>query len=109
MICEGCGNREAWAKKSGYEKGVRWETCDRCGDAGRAYIPDVYFPGPHSMQGVLTNPDGSSVEFTSRSQKSAYFRSHGISEAGDRVRGAPAEHTHPRYRRKPNPGDAHAI
>jgi hypothetical protein len=74
MICDhkGSVNSKSWV-----EEGEIVTICDRCGLSGSANLADVYWPG-HAYKSESLD-----VEFTSRGQKAAYLKEHGLSEAGD--------------------------
>ena len=83
MTCNGCGNDEAYRIRM-FMSG---EVCDRCGDIGGLWVPDVYFDDKPVW--TLPNwPDGKERTFSSKRDKAVYLRSMGFSETGDKVRGA---------------------
>lgn len=80
MICDTCGNTKAYKmQKSG---DLPW-LCDRCGDPGSIYFPDVYFKSGETYEN-LCDEKGVPIEFKSRADKAIYMKQHGLREAGDR-------------------------
>jgi hypothetical protein len=50
-------------------------------------MPDVFWDG--SLEhGLADGPDGKPRVFSSKREKAAYLKEHGLQEAGDRVRGS---------------------
>lgn len=77
MICRACNEPHASSVKSIVENGSVVDVgCDRCMGVAPT-IPDVYWPG-HTYKSEALE-----TEFTSRGQKAAYLKKHGLSEAGD--------------------------
>lgn len=76
MICNVCNDQYASSVKSVCEKGEVIDIgCDRCLGIQPA-VHDVYFKQPYVSEALGT-------EFTSKAQKAAYLKQHGLSEAGD--------------------------
>lgn len=85
MECGSCGNTKAFRTVSGNG----WEYCDRCGQVPSVAHADVYFDGKEE-HGLADDPaTGRPRVFGSRNEKARYLREHNLSEAGDKVRGAP--------------------
>lgn len=69
-----------------YQDGA--EFCDRCGDAGRAALPDVYWDGT-AEHGLADDPrTGQPRVFASKGEKARYLRERGLVEGGDKIHGA---------------------
>lgn len=76
MICGVCHDSSASSIKSVCEKGQMVDLgCDRCAGIQPA-VHDVFFKHPYKSEAL-------GVEFTSKAQKAAYLKEHGLSEAGD--------------------------
>lgn len=76
MICSVCNDQFASSVRSIYEGGKVIDVgCDRCMGIQPA-VHDVYFKQPYKSEAL-------GVEFTSKAQKAAYLKEHGLSEAGD--------------------------
>ena len=83
MQCD-CGNVSA--PRMSY-RGGRW-LCSQCSDvAFNTWIPDVYWDANPCDHAVDDN--GNPMTFLGKRHKALWLREHGISEAGDRVHGAP--------------------
>lgn len=80
-----CGNQKAYAMKMG-GSGV-WE-CNECGGASQAHYADVFWNGK-PVENLCDPVSGKPLEFISRGHKAKYMKERGITEAGDRVHGAP--------------------
>lgn len=90
MRCDGCGNEKAYRTFTRWDKYLKEkiETCDRCGEVASVGVPDVYWDGKPE-HGLADDPlTGKPRVFSSRQEKAAYLKERGLSEAGDRVRGA---------------------
>lgn len=74
--CGHCESRAYTTKRIWMEGGKTHEMCDACGDFRVMTVEDVYFRAPYKSEAL-------DVEFTSKSQKAAYLREHGLREAGD--------------------------
>lgn len=84
MICEACGNKEAFRiiqSESGFK------ACDRCSNMSFTGIPDVYWPGRPHYNENLTDKMGNPVYLTSRRHKAEVMHKLGVMETGDRVGG----------------------
>lgn len=85
MTCGGCGNEKAFKTVSGNG----WEYCDRCGDFKSSATVDVFWDGT-AEHGLPDDPKtGQPRVFGSKGEKAAFLRANGLTEAGDRTRGAP--------------------
>ena len=92
MTC-GCGNENAVHYSARFVKNetgqnVYVESCEKCGDAGNVWLPDVYFDGKPE-ENLADGPDGKPRSFASKRDKAIYLKSQGICEAGDTFHGAP--------------------
>ena len=86
MLCENCGNSEAYV----YRKTKDGECCDSCGDLRIPWNPSVYFRQPYvdPNLGDYRHPhEANGVLITSKRHKARLMREQGVVEAGDRVRG----------------------
>lgn len=103
--CEGCGNKDPWArhpKKESYT-GKVYEECNRCFDSSIPSNPDVYFREPYWDPNLF---DFDSPGFdpkrgtfvTSKVHKAYLMKKLGVREAGDRKNGSrnfdPISHRH---------------
>ena len=70
------------------EDGSYVEWCDECSKGSHAVVYDVYWDGKPE-ENLADGPDGKPRVFLSKGQKARYLRERGLSEAGDRVHGAP--------------------
>jgi hypothetical protein len=89
MVCSGC-KQEAY-QIHGEFVGVDYiEHCDRCGEVSGmdASIPDVYWPGREHTNPQLCDSMGVPYKLTSKAQKARVMKELGVSEVGDKVRGA---------------------
>jgi hypothetical protein len=85
MECGNCGNPKAYRTVSGNG----WEYCDRCGEVSSVAAPDVFWDGKEE-HGLADDPaTGRPRVFGSKGEKARYLRERNLSEAGDRVNGAP--------------------
>lgn len=84
MLCNGCGNREAFRTQTLLGGG---ELCDRCGSVGLPWVPDVFWDGK-AEKTLADGPDGKSRVFGSKREKAIYLKQHHIAEAGDKVHGS---------------------
>lgn len=85
MTCNGCGNEKAYRTITG----DNYEICDRCSQVPSVAHADVYFDGKEE-HGLADDPTtGRPRVFGSRGEKARYLRERNLSEAGDKVRGAP--------------------
>jgi hypothetical protein len=87
MRCDGCHREDAWAIRSWRDNGEWTGSCNFCSAFTGPDIQDVYFPGPHTCQNI-TDKDGKPMFFSTRSEKARALKERGMSEAGDRIRGA---------------------
>lgn len=74
--CKTCANDAYTSKRIWVEDGETHEICDRCGNFQVMTVNDVFFKYPYRSEAL-------DVEFTSRAQKAAYLKDHGLREAGD--------------------------
>lgn len=96
MLCNGCGNDSASRVRVGFwetedKNREQYEYCNRCGEVGSANLPDVFFDGKPCQN--LCGADGRPMEFTSKGHKAKYLKEHNLSEAGDKIHGAPIDYT----------------
>lgn len=92
MICRNCDNQNAWHKVSRYDaKTSKWDDCcDACGLEGAGDgIPDVYLQRAGQTFANLCDEMGRPYEITSKRHKKEIMDRLGVSEAGDRINGAP--------------------
>lgn len=93
MTCNTCGNMKAYHIRSAWDGERLRDFCDAatCGnlDMAGAGIPDVYLPRGGMKFANLCDDMGRPYEITSKRQKAEVMRKLGVSEAGDRVQGAP--------------------
>lgn len=91
MICNTCGNQEAYHVRTIYEAGELYDSCNSCGGFSglSAGVPDVYLGRTGQKFQNLTDKMGNPIEITSKRHKKEVMDSLGVSEAGDRVNGAP--------------------
>lgn len=75
--CANCQSETFTNKKVWIEHGQIQSLCDQCGDFFVSGVPDVFFKTAYKSRAL-------DVEFTSKGQKAAYLKEHGLSEAGDR-------------------------
>lgn len=75
--CLNCQSETFTNKKVWIEDGMMMNLCDQCGDFFVSGVPDVFFKTAYKSRAL-------DVEFTSKGQKAAYLKEHGLSEAGDR-------------------------
>lgn len=90
MRCDGCGTEDAFRVRAVWDKYLqeKIECCDRCGNAGAAGLPDVYWDGKPE-HGLADDPvTGQPRVFSSKREKAQYLRDRNLVEAGDRVRGS---------------------
>jgi hypothetical protein len=86
--CGNCDNKTAYRWKVTYGKYGRREECDRCGNVGTTWQPDVYFPGIHKDPNIVDNM-GNEILIESKQHKATLMRERGMREANDRVHGGP--------------------
>ena len=94
MICNGCGNAQAyrstiWSEKNEQGEIVTLECCDRCGQTGSAFVPDVYWDGKPEINLADDPVTGQPRTFASKGEKARYLQERGLCEAGDKFHGAP--------------------
>ena len=86
MVCGGCGNQGAY--RLSYSSAG--ESCNACSSSMTAFrFSDVFFQGPNFEPHLAhpeKSPKGNFVR--SREHKAALMRELGLSETGDKVRGA---------------------
>lgn len=93
MICRNCNNQNAWHSISRYDTQTEeWiDCCDGCGlEGGGAVVPDVYLPRIGQKFANLCDRMGKPYEIVSKRHKKEVMDKLGVSEAGDRVNGAPS-------------------
>lgn len=83
MTCGGCGNTKAFRTRT-FQDGT--EFCDRCGQVGTPWVPDVYWDGKPEIN-LPDGPDGKPRVFGSKVEKAVFLKQHGLVEAGDKIRG----------------------
>lgn len=92
MICKTCGNQEAWHVVSAFDTQADSivDCCDACGLEGAgAGVPDVYLARTGQTFANLCDETGRPYEITSKRHKKEVMDRLGVSEAGDRMNGAP--------------------
>lgn len=92
MNCRNCNNESAWHVLTTIDDETKELTdcCDRCGlEGGGEAIPDVFLNRAGQRFQNLCDEMGTPYEITSRKQKKEIMDRLGVSEAGDRVNGAP--------------------
>lgn len=91
-VCRGCG-RESVHIRTVVEGDELIEQCDRadCGNLAMANagVPDVYLGRSGQKFENLTDEMGHPIEISSKRHKKEVMDRLGVSEAGDRVNGAP--------------------
>lgn len=75
--CPNCQSTTFTHSRVWLEDGEFQGTCNECGDSYATTISDVFFKTAYKSMAL-------DVEFTSKGQKAAYLKEHGLSEAGDR-------------------------
>ena len=85
MICNNCGNPEAWQ----WFKRSDSEGCNAC-DGQHTYqgVRDVYFKGPYWDENLSSAEHPGPKFITSKSEKAYWLKQCHLREAGDRVHGA---------------------
>lgn len=93
MHCNGCGNTKAYHIRSVWDGAGLVDFCDSktCGnlDESGVGIPDVYLPRGGMKFENLCDDMGRPYEVSTKREKANVMRQLGVSEAGDRVHGAP--------------------
>lgn len=91
MICNSCGNKEAYHVRTIYDDGEMIDCCNDCARLSSisAGVPDVYLGHVGQKFANLTDKLGNPIEIRSKRHKKEVMDSIGVSEAGDRVNGAP--------------------
>lgn len=89
MNCRGCGNEKAYNVRTRYEGEILIEGCDQCGSVNCEGIPDVYLNRVGQTFSNLCDTMGNPIPIMSKRHKQEVMKSLGVSEAGDRVNGAP--------------------
>lgn len=87
-----CTHEGSWHRKSWYdaETGSVEEICDRCGLEGAGpWIADAYLARCGQTFENLCDPMGRPYEIQSKRHKKEIMDRLGVSEAGDRINGAP--------------------
>lgn len=90
MTCGGC-YEEAYHIHGEFVGSEYVECCEKCGgiSSADAAIPDVYWPGHVHTNPQLCDDMGRPYELRTKGHKAAIMKQLGVSEAGDKVRGAP--------------------
>lgn len=88
LKCRGCGNDHAYRVSIRLVGEDYVDICNRCGDVGSTYVPDVYWPGYAYKSENITDKNGEPILLTSRRHKAEVMRQQGIVEAGDRYHGS---------------------
>lgn len=91
LNCRSCGNDKAYRISVRMIDETPVDICNRCGDVGSTYIPDVYWPGYAYKSENITDKNGNPILLTSRTHKATVMREQGIVEAGDRHHGSRME------------------
>jgi hypothetical protein len=90
MECRACGNKEAYHVRTIYDEGQLWDSCNKCSQIGAGQSnPDVYWPGHEYKSENLCDTNGNPILLRSRQHKAQVMKELGVSEAGDRIHGAP--------------------
>lgn len=94
MICDGCGNKEAWAVHHKKESmtGRVYDECNKCFDPSIPQQPDVYFKEPYWDENLMDLDDPTTdvnkgTFVRSRQHKAYLLKKLGLREAGDKIRG----------------------
>jgi len=93
MKCDGCGNENATRIRTYFDDNKQMkEICDKCGVVSNTASPDVYFRDAYfdGNLGDGKHPYGQWI--TSKTHKAKIMREQGVSERGDRIRGARTEY-----------------
>lgn len=90
MTCGGCLN-EAYHIHGEFIENQYMECCEKCGNVSSADAPvqDVYWPGREHTNPQLCDDMGKPYQLRSKGHKAAIMKQLGVSEVGDKVRGAP--------------------
>lgn len=90
MICRGC-NQESHQVRTIVDGGQFYDSCPRCSDLSSmdAYMPDAYLGHIGQKFESLCDDMGRPYEIQSKRHKKEVMDRLGVSEAGDRVNGAP--------------------
>lgn len=91
-VCRGCG-RDAIHIRTIVDDGELYDQCDHpeCGNLSMIHsgVPDVYLARSGQRFENLTDDMGRPIEITSKRHKKEVMTRLGVSEAGDKVNGAP--------------------
>lgn len=88
MMCRSCSS-EAYSIRTVVQEGTFVDFCDRCSDVRIEGVPDVYLGHVGQKFANLCDDMGRPYEISSKRQKKEVMDRLGVSEAGDRVNGAP--------------------
>jgi hypothetical protein len=91
LQCDGCGNESAYATKTSFSKEGRFETCDKCGDAGRSGSPDVFFNRPYVDEDIVDENKPETWQGTfirSKRHLASEMKRLGLVETHDPIHGA---------------------
>ena len=94
MMCRSCHHDDAWHVNTIYDKefDVYVDQCNFCGlDGAGSWTPDVYLAHSGQKFQNLCDKMGNPIEIRSKRHKAEVMRQMGVSEAGDRVNGAPIQ------------------
>jgi len=92
FFCNGCNRDTHWdnlKRVVASDKKIQ-RFCKMCCNP-KSYVPDVYWDGKPEENLADDPRTGKPRIFSSKGEKSAYLKSRGIAEAGDRIHGAPIE------------------
>ena len=91
MNCRNCLAQDAYHVRTIYADGQVYDVCNKCGDLrmDSAAIHDVYLARPGQKFENLCDNMGRPYEIQSKRHKKEIMDRMGVSEAGDRVAGAP--------------------
>lgn len=95
--CGACGNKATRIFNLTYCKGVRHESCDKCGARSQG-TPDVYFKGSYVDEHLSSEEFPGPKTISSRQEKAYWLKKCNLRESGDRHHGAtsfdPISHRH---------------
>jgi len=91
MICRTCGNQNAYVVRTVFQESELLDFCDSCSRISVSWDPDVYLPKIGHKFENLCDKMGNPIEIRSKRHKAEIMREQNVSEAGDRIHGAPIE------------------
>lgn len=92
MSCRNCKSEKSWHVITIFDPQADQfiDQCDQCGLEGAGGgVPDVYFKRSGQEFANLTDDMGRPIKIESKRHKAEVMKALGVSEAGDRVNGAP--------------------